>query len=264
MKKKTALLVIIAASFTGISVKAQSSLAEWSFDNGTAGDVNNISASSVSSGLTASHLSASGGTSANGIVTATYGTIQATGSDSFDGAGFEVSMDITSNSTAPTSSDYALNFNITVGAGKTLELANFSFDLGYDTNYATSGANYYAPYAQLFVSTNGTSWSSVGSPETLDIADESIFSTGSGSGGVHYISSGIIVDLSSSNVGGILSEGSTAYFRLALSDVGSSSDRRRVFIDNVGITGVIPEVSCFGFVSGALAFMWVMLRRCSV
>lgn len=265
MKHSFFLSAALGACVFASVASAQITLVQWTFDGVTAGTTTNIAASSASADLTVSLLTDGGGTNAIGVRGATpFGATAAAGSATYQGPVYEVGMATTPNTTTPTSTDYALNFSLTVNAGSALSLSAFTFDLGYDTDFATSSANYFAPYAQLYVSTDGATWSAVGGAQTLSIGDAAIFSTGAGSGGVHYVQTGYSLDLTASSVSASLIEGETAYFRLALGDGGSTSDRRRVLVDNLAVSGTvtaIPEPSTAALLIGCLCLSGALARR---
>lgn len=244
---------------------AQTALVQWSFADVAAGTKTNIAASSFNSSITVSLLTDRGATNNVGVRGATpFGTVQASGSATYSGPAYEVGMATTPNTSTPASTDYALAFTVAPNVGTSVTLTSLSFDLGYDTDFATSSANYFAPYLQLYVSTDGVAWSAVGAPQTLTIANTAIFSTGAGSGGVHYVQTGFSLGLESSSVAASMLAGQTAHFRLALGDGGSASDRRRVLVDNITVNGTasaIPEPSTYAFVLGLAALVGVGARR---
>lgn len=263
MKNPHLTFALACALWATSGALAQSTLVQWTFDTVATGTKTDIAPSTFAPGLTASNLTTSGGTNTVGVVAAPFGTVQATGSTAMAAPAFEVGMSTTNTALAETS--YAVNFQLTVGTGATLSLSAFQFDFGYDTDYGvSSGDNFYPPVAQLYISTDGTAWTSVGGPQTLNVANESIFVTFAGSGGVHFMQPGYSVGLDSAVFPETLIEGDTAYFRLALAELQSSTtDRRRIALDNITVTGVavIPEPSTYALCAGALALAIGLVRR---
>jgi len=256
MQSKIITTVLIAIVGGTVS-NAQISVAHWTFDGVDSGTTTSIAASSTASGFTVSALTEAGGVNTIGVVESTFGTVKAPGSDDFMGPSYSVAMNIPGD--VLSAEAYSLNFNISPDAGTSVEFLNFVFDFGYDTNFATSQPNYFAPRAQLFVSTDGSNWTAASGELTPDIGgDESIFSTGAGSGGVHFIEAGITVDLAGTLTGTYVL-GDTVHFRLALADP-SGSDRRRHLIDNVAVTAV-PEPAGMALALGLGALGGMLLRR---
>ena len=142
---------------------------------------------------------------------------------------------MTATTTALDESAFSLNFHVLIEAGSCFRLSGLSFDLGYEHNYNLPGDQYFAPYARLYISTNGTDWVSAGDPLTPSVEDPAAFANRPG--GAYFIQTGMAVDLASLQER-IFTEGTVLYFRLALAEGASSStDRRRILIGNILLRG---------------------------
>jgi hypothetical protein len=241
MKTKLLLLQICVPAFiTPATTLAQSTIAAWTFDGVEAGETTSIAPDFVDLRASASELNESGGVNNIGVVNAAYGQVRVEGSSPLMAPAYEVGMSTPGPDLSE--SGYSLSFSISPAAGNSFAFVSLSFDFGYDTNYATSQPNYFAPRAQLFVSTDGSNWTAASGELTPDIGgDESIFSTGAGSGGAHFVESRISVDLTTA-LPGAYGEGDTVHFRIALAD-DSGADRRRHVIDSICVFGDLPGVS---------------------
>ncbi|AHF92264.1 hypothetical protein OPIT5_20455 [Opitutaceae bacterium TAV5] len=260
MKSKL-LLVSALTLFGGTSVaSAQTTIAKWDFSNATASDTSNIAASSSTlPGLTVSPLTENGGTNTIGVVTQPVSHTQPyAGSDTYTGRLYEIGMN-TTGSGAVSENSYSLNFSVSMAAGYQLSLSSFVFDLGYDTSNSGTVHLQYFPQARLYVSTDNATWQAVGDSQSLAAGLSSDFS-----GRGYYLKTGLTVTLSSQSFAS-LEAGDTLYFRLALAEgQNSSSDTRRIMLDNITLNGTltsIPEPSAVAVILGCGALLGTTLLR---
>ena len=226
--------VVCFATAAGFPAKAQVTVAEWNFANVPDGTVTDIPPSTGSPpGVSVSRLTPAGGINMIGITSAPQGLYKVPGSADFSSPVYGTGM--TATTTALDESAFSLNFHVLIEAGSCFRLSGLSFDLGYEHNYNLPGDQYFAPYARLYISTNGTDWVSAGDPLTPSVEDPAAFANRPG--GAYFIQTGMAVDLASLQER-IFTEGTVLYFRLALAEGASSStDRRRILIGNILLRG---------------------------
>ncbi|EIP96780.1 hypothetical protein OpiT1DRAFT_01204 [Opitutaceae bacterium TAV1] len=261
MKSKL-LLVSALTLFGGTSVaSAQTTIAQWDFSNVATGTTTNIAASSsVSAGLSVSALTENIGTGAAndiGVLSAPVGSSAYAGSDNHAAPFLEIGLNATSEAGTVTENGYSLNFNVTVAAGYSLEIASLTFDLGYDTTNTGNSHIAYFPQARLYVSDDNLTWTAVGAAEPL------LVGTTSTNGAGYYFRNGISVSLSSL---ALPDAGGTLYFRLALAETtnASSVNSRRAVLDNITLNGsltTVPESATAAFALGCTALAAMLVRR---
>jgi hypothetical protein len=237
----SSLLISVAMASLTLLAGADSLLVRWDFESIAPGTTSEMEASHVALGLVTSLLTEQGGVNRIGVANRKFGRVKVEGSADFDGSFYSVGMDTTDSTQSESS--YSLNFAITPEAGKSIDLRALIFDLGYETNYATSRSNYHEPVARVFLSTNAVNWVPVGGLISLGVKDPGAFSTGPGSGGAHFIRRNLGVDLR-----GVLTtdftEGIRLFVRIVLGEEKpSTSDRRRIILDNITLFGRVGGIT---------------------
>jgi hypothetical protein len=204
-------------------------LAVYSFTNAGTGQTNNFTNDVAASNLTVSTLTTHS-LDVLGVVTNFVGTTDNNGYGSFfDGKGFEARAgNLVDGGTVPAPTNNYAEFTLTPTAGHAVMITNVSVDFGLDD--PTSNAPSTVAQYDLYLSLDGTSFTQIDTTS-------SHLNTGK-----TYPGYTIRNDVSKA-ITGFSGSTNTFKFRLAFADSNSTNMLKRVFFDDVVVSGrVVPTV----------------------
>lgn len=174
----------------------------------------------------------------------------------FDGKGYEVGFDalqtgsnpgLSGSPTTAASSNY-LQFNVTAASGYLLDVESVSIDFGTDFTTTFNPSVYY----NLYYSIDATNWYVVGAT-----------SEATSNSNVYKIRNDVTKPFAD-NASAEFTGAETLSFRMVFGDGGSGSPDKRLFVDDINLSGsvtVVPEPSTYALFSGVIAFGLILYRR---
>lgn len=256
MKKHIISTLILTGTFASIANAAIVGI--YSFTGAADGAVSGFSVESPAANLNFSDLTSD--FTDIGVVSAFAASAQYDGGAYtpyvFDGKGYEVGYDKLQNASIPglsgspttaASSNY-LQFSVTAAPGFLLDVESVSIDFGTDFTTSFTPSVYY----NLYYSVDATNWYVIGAT-----------SEATSNSNVYKIRNDVTKPFVE-NVAAGFNGGESLTFRLVFGDGGSGSADKRLFVDDINLSGsvtAVPEPSTYALFSGVIAFGLILYRR---
>lgn len=223
-------------------IDEQPVIARWDFSKAAIGQVTAFRASSMHPSAVVGVLSQVNGANTRGVQRAKhpYGTTPVGGTDPFHENSLHIGFDSLTETLNANSMGY--QFSVTAPSDKIVSFQDMRLDIGYDSQLAT----WYDVKAQIYLSDDGSTWVPYGS--NISLGDKSAFYsefTAEDAGGGYFFKNDNPVALSDGNRTVFIQPGLTKYFRIALARSAgvSSSNRRRLVLNNIQLDGTVSDVA---------------------